>query len=191
MRQTTVWLLRHGALLLPAQKCFVGQQNKLLSVQGERQALFWGRYFAHIPLQGIICSDLQRCVATAHIVQHAFTTHVAVQQEVGFREISLGLWEDMPVKEVQTRFPKEYAARGKCIDTFRPPQGESFTDLAQRVLPTFFYYVEQFAGGHVLIVAHAGVNRVILSHIMALPLKDVLRMPQPYACCTQVVVPVS
>jgi len=32
-------------------------------------------------------------------------------------------------------------------------------------------------------VGHAGVNRVLLAHCLALPLQDAQAIPQPYGCC--------
>ena len=39
-----------------------------------------------------------------------------------------------------------------------------------------------YPDGILVVVGHAGLNRAILADYMSLPLKDVLRIPQEYAC---------
>lgn len=40
----------------------------------------------------------------------------------------------------------------------------------------------RYPEGHLLLVGHAGLNRTLLAGYLALPLNDLLRIPQPYAC---------
>jgi probable phosphoglycerate mutase len=64
---------------------------------------------------------------------------------------------------------------------YRPPEGESFRDLQKRVLPVFKEIVSA-ARGNVLIVAHAGVNRVVLCHVLGMPINHLFRIAQDYGC---------
>ena len=40
--------------------------------------------------------------------------------------------------------------------------------------------------GNVLLVAHAGVNRIILGHVLKKPLKDLFDIPQDYAALNRI-----
>jgi probable phosphoglycerate mutase len=82
--------------------------------------------------------------------------------------------------DIQKIFPEEWENRGKNIGTFRPPKGESFSDLAKRVLPAFYKLCTESLS-HMLIIAHAGVNRVILADIMHLDFNALLQIPQDYS----------
>jgi probable phosphoglycerate mutase len=64
---------------------------------------------------------------------------------------------------------------------YRPPGGESFADLSDRVLPAFERVVRE-SEGDLLIVGHAGVNRVILSRLLGMPLAHLFRLGQGYGC---------
>ncbi|SDP63168.1 probable phosphoglycerate mutase [Desulforhopalus singaporensis] len=98
-----------------------------------------------------------------------------------FKEICLGDWEGLTTREVNNRYPGCYEARGKNLDTYRPPGGESFIDLQQRVWPVFSDIAE--SGSRLaVIVAHAGVNRVILCRILGINVKKLFIVSQPYAC---------
>lgn len=175
------WLMRHGALPLNPERRFVGQQDIPLSELGREQARSWRRRLLDTPLAAIVCSDLARCVETARLVRG--DRDILLLREPAFREISLGAWQGLTPQEVEDRFPGAYAERGRDLACFRPEGGESFADLAERVLPAFAEWIREYAGRSLLIVGHAGVNRVIIAHGMALPLHNALSIPQPYACC--------
>ena len=177
-----LWLMRHGLLPPDPRGCFVGRRDIPLAKAGREQALFWRRGLADVPFTAVVCSDLSRCVETAEIVRAG--RGIPLFLEPAFREISLGAWEGLTVGEVEERFPGARAERGRHLDVFRPEGGESFADVAQRVLPAF----DAWAGyaRPLLIVAHSGVNRVILARLMAMPLRDLLDIPQPYGCCARI-----
>jgi probable phosphoglycerate mutase len=65
------------------------------------------------------------------------------------------------------------------VARFRPPAGESFLDLQQRVVPVFEKEVDH-AGGNILMVAHAGVNRMILCHLLGMPPEHLFRLVQDW-----------
>jgi probable phosphoglycerate mutase len=87
--------------------------------------------------------------------------------------------------EIRRRFPEAWAARGEALDTFRPPGGESFQDLAQRVMPAFRQLSES-PDGPILVAGHAGVNRVILCRLLGMPLRNLFRLSQDYAGLTRI-----
>ncbi len=181
MPKTEFWLMRHGHIVQPRQKNFIGQSDFPLSDLGKKQMQSWQSFFAKQNLAAVICSPLQRCVESARIL---CPTSVPMTAESAFKEIHLGTWEGQEVAHIREHFPQEYTARGKNMDSFRPPQGESFHDVAQRVLPMLAHYLHMYAGKRFILVAHAGVNRVILAKALHLPLAHVLDIPQPYGCCT-------
>ena len=102
-----------------------------------------------------------------------------------FREINLGTWEGLSVTEVQARYPGAYEARGLDLARFRPEGGESFSDVAARAWPALLALAQESekaaaAQKPMLVVAHAGVNRVLLARAAGLPLDELLSIPQPY-----------
>ena len=172
-----IYLLRHGQIVPYERKTFIGQSEVLLSQVGIEQAEAWQEYFQKKLPGKIFCSDLKRCVVTAKIVAGPFPERIYVKKE--FREISLGQWQGVAVEDIQNDFPGQYELRGNNLKEFRPPEGECFYDLSQRVLPTFYALFEQ-AAGDVLIVSHAGVIRVILADILKIDLNDIFQIPQDY-----------
>ena len=180
-RRFKVYLLRHGEIA--SGNSFVGQQDLPLTEEGLRQAYSWREVFEGIELDTIYSSDLNRSVQTAEIVTGR--RKGGLERVPEFREIRLGDWEGLAVAEVALRFPEEWYERGASLAAFRPPGGESFQDLKERVIPVFKQIVDE-TGGDTLIVSHSGVNRVILCHILGVPLGYILRLRQDY-CCLNVI----
>lgn len=176
-----LWLMRHGQLAPNPQRRFIGQQDISLAAEGRAQMRRWQKEIQNLSLTALVTSDLTRCVESAALVLQG--SNIPCIQEPALREISLGAWEGLTSAEVEARFPGAYAARGKALAHFRPQGGESFTDLAARVLPAVDRWHKELQGP-VLFMAHAGVNRVILARHMALPLAALLSIPQPYASLT-------
>src|SRR5208337_1578475 len=97
------------------------------------------------------------------------------------REINLGKWEGCTFADIEQRFPEEFRKRGSDIVSYRIPGGESFDNCNKRVL-TAFQDILEASTGNILIVGHAGVNRMILCHIMGVPLQDLFKIRQEYGC---------
>jgi probable phosphoglycerate mutase len=169
-------LLRHGDTGTRAdEKRFIGQTDVPLSDTGRRQAQYWRRCLAEAPPLRIISSDLRRCLETARIIAADHDRDVTPQAEL--REILLGEWDGMTFDRVRERWPEAFRQRGMDLARFRPPGGESFLDLQQRVIPVLEAAADR-ADRHMMIVAHAGVNRVILCGLLGMPVENLFRIAQ-------------
>ncbi len=98
-----------------------------------------------------------------------------------FREINFGIWEGLSFKEIMTRYPEELQQRFADLANFRIPEGESLKDLEARVAPKLADLIREHSGEAFLVVAHAGINRVILSQAMGLSLQHIFHLDQAYA----------
>ncbi|WP_051229226.1 histidine phosphatase family protein [Paludibacterium yongneupense] len=174
-----VYLLRHGDIGPTAARRYIGQTDLPLSIAGRQQAQALASSLAGCRLDAIYASDLCRAQLTARIV--AAPHGLAVETRRDLREIALGDWEGLARHDVAARFPEAYAARGSDIVNFRPAGGESFADVRLRALRV---WREILASGNerVAVVAHAGINRVVLCHALGLPLSGLLSIAQRYAC---------
>ncbi len=172
-----IYLLRHGEIEQSEDKRFVGQTDLPLNEKGLHQACLWQQKLKTGLFEKIYSSDLSRTRQTALII--AGHHQGKVQSLPALREINLGEWEGLSVAEVKDRFPEEWQRREKDLVTFRPPGGESFRDLAVRI-GTVFNQIIQGLEGDILIVAHGGVNRVILCQVLGMDLANLFRLGQDY-----------
>ncbi|MGA2485340.1 MAG: histidine phosphatase family protein [Roseiarcus sp.] len=177
----TALLIRHGAVGDGAEERFLGAADLPMSPAGEAQVreLAARLRLRAIP-DAIYCSDLSRSLRTAELL--ADESAIPIRVRPALREIEMGDWQGLSRREIAERRPEDYAARGRDIANFRPPGGESFADLVERVLPCWRELVEDRETQVVAIAGHAGVNRVILCHLLGAPLANLFRIAQRLAC---------
>lgn len=175
--RSKIYMLRHGEIEHSYQGRMIGQTDVPLSEKGAQQARYWARVLADNPFEKIWCSDLRRSRLTAETI--GATIRSPLESTSDLREISLGEWEGLTAAEVRSKFPSDWIARGEDLGKFRPVAGQSFSDLSMRVVPVFEQIIQESAGD-VLIVGHAGVNRVILCHVLGMPLANLFRLGQDY-----------
>ena len=178
---TTIYLLRHGEITQNTPRRFIGQQDLPLTARGQEQILHAARYLADKNIQKLWCSPLSRCVLSAKIIGQVLDLEAQLVPDL--REISLGAWEGLTQEEVKARFPGQFEARGQDLTHFRPQGGESFADVHKRAWQAWTE-INQDKSSTMAIVAHSGVNRVILCQILGLPLENLFRFDLDYASIT-------
>jgi len=177
----TVLLIRHGAVVGDADRRFIGANDWPMSESGEAQICgLAGRLHARFPIAAIYCSDLNRSRRTAELLAASGGTPIHVRPAL--REIDLGAWEGALRAEIARSEPTEYERRGRDIAGYRPPGGESFQDLAARVLPFWRNLAADGTDDVVAVAGHCGVNRVILCDALGMPLANLFRIGQQPGC---------
>jgi alpha-ribazole phosphatase len=177
---TRLYLVRHGQVADGHTHRYHGNNDIGLSAKGVEQFEQLAAELAAVALAGIYASDLTRAWTGAEIISRG--REVAPQVVPEFREIHFGVWEGLSYTEIAERYPDDLQARFRDLNTFRIPGGESLTDVKARALPRLGDLIAQHAEQAFLIVAHAGVNRVILSEALGLPLAHLFRLDQSYGC---------
>ena len=161
---TRIFLVRHGATTLTAEDRFAGSSNVNLSEEGRRQVTSLAQRLESEELHAVYCSPLDRTVETATIL--AAPHDLAPLHEEGLREIDYGHWEGLRRSDIETRFADEYAAWQEDPFTIGPQDGESGVNVLNRSLPVMRRIVEDNRHKNVLVVAHKGVNRILISSLL-------------------------
>lgn len=111
----------------------------------------------------IVTSPLKRCSAFA---DELATKHgLDVQIEPRFKEIGFGEWEGMTVDEIKGNRLSEFESFYRDPVQSRPTGAEPLLDFITRVMGAYENVVQTHAGKRILLVAHAGVIRVIIAHV--------------------------
>ena len=105
---TRLYLVRHGATQLTAEDRFSGAANVYLSDEGRAQVGHLAGRLADDNISAIYTSPLDRTMETAAILAKPHDLKPTPYD--GLREISHVHWEGLTRKEVEERFPEEYAA---------------------------------------------------------------------------------
>ncbi len=177
---TWVYLIRHGEVECAAEGRFFGPTDVALSAAGCLQVEALGRRLGTEAIAAVYSSDLRRARQSADPLAAARgVPPVAVPD---LREVAMGRWEGLTFPEIRATEPDAAARWLADPVTFAFPEGESLADLRARVAPALGALVERHRGDRIAIVAHGGSNRVVLGEALGLPLQNVLRLAQDYAC---------
>ena len=177
---TRLYLIRHGQVADGHTHRYHGNNDIGLSPEGERQLTRLARQLQEVPLAAVYTSHLERSRDGASRLCEGRGFEPQPQPE--FREIHFGVWEGLTFGEIAEQYPGELASRLEDLTNFRIPGGESLLDVRDRALPRLRELVAQHSGQSLALVAHAGVNRVILCEALSLPLEHLFRMDQNYGC---------
>lgn len=179
----SIYLVRHGNIDAGQEKRYIGVTDLPLSEEGIMQAQRLKKFFYSINIEKAYVSPLMRCIQTADIIFENRDIERVVVKE--FTEINMGQWEGKTFKYIKNFFPKQFKKRGENIDTFVPTGGESFQQLKDRVIPIYESIVKNSLG-NIIIISHAGVNRIILSNLLAIPIKNIFQIDQQYGCIDEI-----
>lgn len=169
-----IYLIRHGAPEMDLSQgpvCLGSGTDPHLSAEGVRQA---GRLAVWLEgrVSAVYSSPLARCVETAR--------ETCEPQVVrGLEEIGMGEWEGHRFSELKELYPDVYERRGLDI-TVQPPGGEDVFDALTRFKQALLSIAD--AGRGIAVVAHAGVNKLLLAELYDLPFESYWDIDQPYAC---------
>jgi broad specificity phosphatase PhoE len=130
-------------------------------------------------LSAVYSSDLQRAARSAEII--AEPHDLTPTRLSALRERNFGIWEGMTFTEIKETYPSEFEAWAGNPLRYSPVGGESTLEVSDRVVAALAEIIDRHSGENISIVAHGGVNRVILCHIMGVPLENIFRIEQDYA----------
>ncbi len=177
---TRLYLVRHGQVAEGHTTRYHGHNDIGLSPGGVQQFEDLAAQLAAVPLKGIYSTDLSRTIKGAEIISRGRELAPLVIPEL--RELNFGVWEGLTFTEILEQYPSQLEARLRDLSSFRIPGGESLKDLEARALPRLRELLARHREAAFLIVAHAGVNRVILCEALGLSLNHIFRLEQNYGC---------
>ena len=154
----TLYVCRHGRTEADKSGLLLGRADPVLDELGRRQA----RAIAEaLPAPALVVSSpLQRCMSTAE----AFGRPVTIDDR--FIELDYGRLDLTPVAEV----PAEVWAAWRSDPDFRPPDGESFNELAARVSAGLDDLARRAAEEDVVVVSHVSPITAAVAWALGCPI---------------------
>lgn len=146
----------------------LGKKDIPLSNDGIAEAKILKEYFSNVMLSSIYSSPLLRSKHTAEIIAD---NKMNVIVKDGFSEINIGKWDGMSFDEIKEKYPIEYKERGKDLENYVVEGGESMAACQARAIKELCKTLLE-SSGNILIVAHSGINRAIISKILGVSIKD-------------------
>ncbi len=175
MAEKQIYLIRHALPDYPGgAKMCLGQKNDLpLSEKGLEQARRLGEFFSALPLEAVYTSPLLRARQTADLVAGSRPLHVLDP----LIELYGGAWDGLPIEQIRAQYP-QYFVRGTGFSC--PPGGESDAQGLARAHAALAY-VDAHTESCAAIVAHSGINRLLLCDLLGRPLSEKRQIPHDYA----------
>ena len=162
-----------------------GWSDSPLSAEGIEQAKRVAAQLAGEPLSKVYSSNLERAFRTAQIVAEP---HELVVEKIGdLAEMHFGDLEGMTYEEAEERFPAVYQSWMTRPMETQFPNGENFQEMKTRVRRAFDSIVRRHGGESIGIVAHAGVNRVLLCRALSISEAEMFQIAQPHCAVNRIV----
>jgi broad specificity phosphatase PhoE len=172
-------LVRHGETDWNVERRFQGHADPPLNATGRKQAQMLADELADVQIDVIYTSDLVRARETAEIVAARVGVPVVALSEL--REIDVGEWQGLSWPEIEERHPN--GVRSWHENGHGWHAGETYEQLAQRVLRALQGIARRHRDARVLIVGHGGTVRVVRAHVEGLTVAASRRGSTPIGNC--------
>ena len=200
---TTMDLIRHGEPV--GGHKYRGQLDDPLSEKGWMQMRT--AVGDHCPWHVIVSSTLSRCAAFASELAQRHS--VPLELDARLMEIGFGAWEGRTAAAAPGILPpaalaEPFAGALPCAAEVAPldpallkrfwsdplnnvpPGAELMTVFRDRVIAAWEDSLVRHSGKHILIVGHAGVIRMVVRHVLDMPLERMFRLAVPNAGITRI-----
>jgi len=175
-----IYIARHGETTWNAEGKIQGRSDPDLSPKGYTQSLRLLEKLKERPISAIYTSTLKRSILTAGpIARHL---GLPVQKRSELDEIAFGIFEGVKFAEVEGKLRQEWERFKENRLTYHIPGAENYTDVAERVRPLKEKILREHPEQEVLIVAHRGVNRMLLGLLLEFSLEEALNIEQTNDC---------
>ncbi len=157
-----------------------------LTAMGREQARAAGQALAHVPFDRVICSGLNRTRETAEITIscHEISPKLKLEIEPGLVELK-GSTNGPPMtrEKLGAALAFQFDAAGEPGARFGlGTNGEVFSDALARASAAIERLLQQRDWATILVVAHEGINRILLGWMTGAGLKGVQAFEQDTAC---------
>ena len=173
MAATLIIFVRHGRTPTTGTKLPGRAPNLHLSDEGKSQAEMIAKEikkssnsFLGTKVSAVYASPMERTQETAKPI--AKTLNLRVRTLQGLYECDFGDWTGRRLRDLSKL--KSWSIIQKQPSSFRFPNGESFTEMQNRMLKTVDKILERHPGETVVCVSHADPIKAILASAVGTPL---------------------
>lgn len=175
----TLYCIRHGETDWNAQSRYQGQVDVPLNETGREQALRNGMalraLLPDIAKADFVSSPLLRARDTMRIVRQALDLPTDdFKTDDRLKEVHYGDWQGQLLETLIATEAEGLAARRADPYRFKPPGGESYHDLLERMC-RWLKTVER----DTVVTTHGGITRTIRAHLLDLDRDKILELEVP------------
>ena len=167
-KTTIIFLCRHGETEYTRDDRYYGSETPSFTDSGLSQTKSLSHYLRKEPITAVFSSALERSIVTAEVVAKEHNLPVDILPKLN--EWNPGDWSNLTRTEVCEQFYDEYNNWALNPAVKKPPQGETYFEVASRSTPVIHTLAEEHAGESIVIIGHNTLNRVILAHMLDIPI---------------------
>lgn len=174
-----IFLVRHGQTVWNSEQKYMGSSDIALTEEGVRQAGKLADRLAAEKIGAVLASDLSRARTTAEAI--AGRHGLPLLSDSGFREMNFGEWEGLTYAQIMGKWPELLQSLYENPGERCPPGGESANQVRQRATAALAEGLAGHPGKNLVVVAHGGVNRLLLCQALGLPTRQMWQIGQDAA----------
>ena len=159
--RTTILLARHGECRGNVEGLFRGRVDFPLNERGLRQAAELGSALRPYSPEAVMTSPLLRAKDTARAIAGACS--IRVEEDEGFNNISLGIWEGQPKTEIAERYHGQWKIWLENPERLAVEGAESLDDVLRRSMAALDRGVAKYRGKTFAAVTHRTVIKPLLA----------------------------
>lgn len=169
-----LYFLRHGQTTWNADgNRYAGATDVPLTETGIAQARKGGELIRDLSFDAVYCSGLSRALETAKLALDG--RDIPIVRDPRLNEMNYGTWEGKTHAEILAEPDNHWHDWVADPDAWRPGEsGELASELVARV--TAFLYDVLQPGRTVLAVAHHTTGRLLIAHMLEMPLANYRRL---------------
>ncbi|MCT4590951.1 MAG: alpha-ribazole phosphatase [Carboxylicivirga sp.] len=172
-----LWLIRHTTPEVEQGICY-GQLDLEVNGNFDQESKEIKTFLSNTSFDKIYSSPLKRCHKLA---QRLFDDEEIIIDE-RLKEINFGEWEGLMWKDIKREALDNW---GNDFIHQKPPQGESFGELIDRV-NQFIEATENTPGKRIAIVTHSGIIRAFLLKYLDIPPLKIFNLDLSYGAVVRV-----
>lgn len=177
---TLLDFIRHGEPVGGVR--YRGQTDDPLSDTGWRQMR--AAIGKERPWDVIVSSSLSRCLAFAEELSEE--TKLPLEVDDRLKEIGFGEWQGKTREEITQYDPGVLQRFYRDPTTYRPDGAEGLAEFKHRIVDAVNDILNRHSGKHILVVCHAGTIRMVIGHILDIPLSNLFRIKVANAGITRI-----
>jgi probable phosphoglycerate mutase len=145
------FIIRAGATDYDQQGRIQGTLQIPLNDEGRRQAMLAGNELRGQGLSVIYSAACLPAIETAEVIARGLS--LKVKQLDQLTNLDHGLWQGLMIDEVKRKHPKVYRQWQENPCSIRPPEGESLSELRERVQASVQKLIKKHPDGAIALVA--------------------------------------
>lgn len=162
-----LWLVRHGETEANVAGLYSGHAPTPLTERGIAQAQTLGTLLRNLPVDNVLCSELERARHTTQLILG--DREVPVRNMPELNEMFFGDWEMRHHRDLAREDAENYAVWCNDWQNATPTNGEGFQAFSQRVERFIAQLADYKTCQNLLVVSHQGVLSVLIARLLSMP----------------------